>query len=162
MVRVWVIFQNGYCHFSFGGMRCVAKWENIPNYIYYSWERMPGKRRLTDSTNCVPTYFGVKLAQNIWNVITLEALVICLYLIYSTKIRKMFSFFQKQKQYYTIANMQKNLLSSWIFILKKMPKKTFLDIVYDQGLGQLHIYNCNCTYLHIVYKVLWFLEYITY
>ena len=70
LVRVWVIFQNGYCHFSFGGMRCVAKWENIPNYIYYSWERMPGKRRLTDSTNCVPTYFGVKLAQNIWNVIT--------------------------------------------------------------------------------------------
>ena len=115
LVRVWVIFQNGYCHFSFGGMRCVAKWENIPNYIYYSWERMPGKRRLTDSTNCVPTYFGVKLAQNIWDVITLEALVICLYLIYSTKIRKMFSFFQKQKQYYTIANMQKNLLNSKIF-----------------------------------------------
>ena len=43
-----------------------------------------------------------------------------------------------------------------------MPIKTILDIVYDLGLLANYISTIAIVLTYIVYKVLWFLEYITY
>ena len=76
LVRVWVIFQNGYCHFSFGGMRCKVRKYTKLHLLFMGTHarRTPATNRL----NKLYTYLGVKLAQNIWNVITLAK---CRYLL---------------------------------------------------------------------------------